>query len=182
MKIWELELDWDKYDNLQPVVDWSLEMIRSFDGRKKLQEWEPIEVERLEPEKGLDLADNMWISTPVPVFSEKAKQLVEGILGDTVEFLPTISTEGEFWLVNVTTVLDCVDYEKSEIIRFKSSGRIMDIKKFVFFEEKVKGIDMFKIKEMPLQFPFVSDRFKELIESSDLTGFGFRLLWDSEAE
>ena len=40
MKIWELELDWDKYDNLHPVVSWPLEMTRSFDGRKKLPEWE----------------------------------------------------------------------------------------------------------------------------------------------
>lgn len=182
MKIWELELDYDKYDNLKPVVKWSWEETRSFDGREKVSTWEPIEVERLEPEKGLDLADNMWLSTPVPAFSDKAKQLVEGLLGDTVEFLPTISKEGTFWLVNVTTVLNCVDYEKSEIVRFPFSERIMDIPRFVFREEVVKGVDMFKIKDKPLRFPFVSDRFKELVESSGLTGFGFRLLWDSEAE
>ncbi|MBP3569141.1 MAG: hypothetical protein J6K04_08255 [Lachnospiraceae bacterium] len=182
MKIWKLEADYDKYDNLNPVKEWSWEMTRSFDGRKKLSTWEPIEVERLEPEKGLDLADNMRVSTPVPIFSEKAKRLVEDLIGDSVEFLPSVSEEGKFWLVNVTTVLDCIDYEKSEVIRFKSSGRIMDIRKFVFLEEEVKNVDMFKIKEIPLQFPCVSDRFKELIESSDLTGFRFRLMWDSEAE
>ena len=182
MKIWKLELDYDKYDNLKPVLKWSREETRSFDGRKKIATWEPIEVERLEPEKGLDLADNMWLSTPVPAFSDKAKQLVEGLLGDSVEFLPTISKEGTFWLVNVTTVLDCVDYEKSEIVRFQSSGRIMDIPRFVFREDVVKDVDMFKTKDLPLRFPCVSDRFKELVESSGLTGFGFRLLWDSEAE
>lgn len=182
MKIWKLDAEVDLFDNLKPVEMWSFDMTRSFDGRKKSATWEPIVVERMEPWKKLRLSDTPWLNTPIPVFSDRVKKAVEDLLGDAVEFLPIICDEGEFWIVNVTNVLSCIDYEKSKFLRFKSSGRIMVFEKYSFLKDKVENENMFKIVDAPLMYPFVSDRFKEIIELNGFEGFQFKLIWDSEAE
>ena len=124
---------------------------------------ESPKVERMDPEKGLQLSDTPWLNTPTPVFSGCVKKTMESLIGDAVEFLPIMFNEAEYWLVNVSNVLDCIDYEKAKVKRF-SSGRVMLFERYSFIEEKVTGEDIFKICELPIMYPFVSDRFKEQIE------------------
>ena len=116
------------------------------------------------------------------IFSDRVKDVIEEMIGNSVEFLPTITDEGVFWLVNITNVVNCIDYEKSQFRSFSSSGRIMVFEKYSFVEEKVRNEDIFRIVDMPYYRPFVSDRFKEVIEANDFKGFIFKLVWDSEAE
>ena len=182
MKIWKLGTEVDKYDNLQRMESWSWEETQSFDGRNKSECWDPIKVKRMEPEKGLSLSDTPWLNTPIPIFSGRVKKAMESFLGDAVEFLPITFDEGEFWIVNVTNVLDCIDYEKAKLRRFASSGRVMLFEKYCFIKERVMDENIFKIPELPIMYPFVSDRFKEQIELNKFCGFKFELVWDSEAE
>ena len=52
MKIWQLSFELDDYDNLVPIKEFTVEEIQSFDGRSHLRQWKPVQVKRMEPEKG----------------------------------------------------------------------------------------------------------------------------------
>ena len=57
----------------------------------------------------------------------------------------------------------------------------MAFKKYAFLQnqELIKH-DIFKISDEPTRRAFVSDRFKNMVEENSLTGFMFKLVWDSE--
>ena len=57
MKIWQLRFELDKYDNLMPLKEFTVEELQSFDGRSHLKNWSALAVKRMEPEKGLELGD-----------------------------------------------------------------------------------------------------------------------------
>ena len=57
MKIWHLKFEVDRYDNLAPVKEFSVEKIWAFDGRKLEKSWKPLPVKRMEPQKKLKLSD-----------------------------------------------------------------------------------------------------------------------------
>lgn len=44
----------DKYDNLVPIKVFTVEEIQAFDSRSRLRQWKPIQVQRMEREKGLN--------------------------------------------------------------------------------------------------------------------------------
>ena len=67
MRIWKMDFDLDNYDNLRPKERWTLDKIKSFDGRGQYGSWYPIELERLEPEKGLGLSDAPGILFTYPI-------------------------------------------------------------------------------------------------------------------
>ena len=56
----------------------------------------------------------------------------------------------------------------------------MKFTKYAFNEKRIKGIDLFKIKDEPLKRPFVSEKFRKRVIDNNLTGFKFELAWDSE--
>lgn len=182
MKYWKLEFETDLYDNLMPANAMSLDEVRSFDGRPKINEWKSIEVVRMEPEKELPLGNAPGFYSHIPVFDKEAVDVLQKFLDDSAEVLPLKNSEKEFYAINVTKVVDCIDYEKSDYEKFYSSGRIMLFNKYVFIESKVLGLDLFKIKDKPVRMPFVSDEFKKAVETSKLEGFRFKLAWDSKAK
>lgn len=51
MKIWHLYYVSNDYDSLIPVVPFTLDEHRSFDGRSKKETWRCLPVKRMEPEK-----------------------------------------------------------------------------------------------------------------------------------
>lgn len=180
MKIWKLDFELDKYDNLTLSNKMSIEEIQSFDGRCKKDTWDNPEVIRLEPEKGLLLGDAPGFYSHIPVFNDKAVNVLKKYLAHTSEILPLKNNESSFYAINITKVLDCINYEKSEFKMFKDGIRIMRFKKYSFFEEKLDGNNIFKIIDEPLGTPFVSDDFRNAVLDSGLTGFVFKLVWDSE--
>ena len=113
--------------------------------------------------------------------SEKAVELLRPLMDETVEVLE-LDFEEKYYAINVTTVLDVIDYEKSKYKTFKSSGRIMRFEKYVFRDiPTLRKYNIFKIPDETNSAPFVSERFKKLVEDSGLEGFKFELVWDSEA-
>lgn len=179
MKIWKLKFELDEYDNLIPVKAFSAEEIWRFDGHELKKDWKPLPVKRMEPEKELELSDAPGFT--IPVFSKKALVLLQPLLQDSVEILELLFDEGDYYGINVTAVLDVVDYEKSKYIKFKSSDRIMLFTKYTFRVcEELKKHHIFKIVDEPRKGVFVSEEFKEAVKKNKLTGFKFELAWDSE--
>ena len=179
MKIWQLNFEVDSFDNFIPEKEFSADELQSFDGRTQKANWIPLKVKRMEPEKGLALSDAPGFT--IPVFSMKALNIIESIICESSEKLELITDEGEYYGINVTAVLDVIDYSKSEYRTFSDGKRIMAFKKYAFLQqpELIKH-DIFKIIDEPTRRSFVSDKFKNMIEENGLTGFKFKLVWDSE--
>lgn len=179
MKIWQLSFDVDNYDNFIPEIEFSADEVQSFDGRTKKSNWIPLKVKRMEPDKGLELGDAPGFT--FPVFSRKALDILNPIISESSEILELITYDGEYYGINVTAVLNVIDYSKSEYRTYSDGKRIMAFKKYAFVQSsKLIKHNIFKITDEPTRRAFVSDRFKNMVEENELVGFKFKLVWDSE--
>lgn len=184
MKIWMLDADVDIFDWLDTVKDFDVDERQTFDGRSKINNWEPLAVKVMEPDEGeilnQDLGNTPGFHSHIPVFDKKALDCLKDLMEDFVEILPLLSVDGEFYAINVTTVLNCIDYDRAEYEMFSDGNRIMCFDKYVFKEDIVKGKHIFKIVDERLGNPFVSDEFRKKVLKSGLRGFKFELVWDSD--
>jgi hypothetical protein len=137
--------------------------------------WDP-DVSRLP--KG----DCPLLFTHIPVFTTRAADALSDLLESNGELLPIVISGEEYFLFNVTRVIDGLDESESEIIRFKNSSRILDIERHCFLHEKIDKATIFKIPQMVTSDVFVTDVFVERVKSARLKGFKFPLLWSSEYE
>ena len=101
----------DVYDNLVPINEFTVEEIQSFDGRSHLRQWKPVQVKRMEPEKGLELSDAPGFT--IPVFSRRAWECLEPLISKNVEILPLDFNEKEYFGIN-PPVRNSKDLENSE--------------------------------------------------------------------
>ncbi|KYN78011.1 hypothetical protein A0J52_01630 [Clostridium sporogenes] len=113
------------------------------------------------------------------VFSSNAVKVLKKYLENNAEILPISYDKGEYFIINVTNVKDCIDNEKAEVKRFKSSGKIMRFIKYAFEFEVIKNEHIFKIPELKGRV-FVSEEFRQRVMDKDLKGFKFELVWDSQ--
>ena len=161
--MWKYEIDLDE--------------VYTFDGREKAKDWNPIQVKRM--------YDRIFSNSPgfsphIPVFDKKAVSILSDLIEGNAEILPLDCEDGEFYAINVTNIIECIDYEKSQYKTFRDGKRIMRFTKYVFQEEKIKNISLFKILDEPLKRPFVSDEFRKRVIENNLSGFVFELAWDSD--
>lgn len=177
MKVWILDCDVDNYENLTWKNEIDIDFIQSFNGTEKKKDWKPIQVKRMYDRT---FSNTPGLSPHIPVFDKKAIDVLSEFLIGNAGILPLACEEGDFYVINVVKVVDCIDYEASKYKTFRDGKRIMRFTKYAFDEKKVEGVHLFKIKDEPLKRPFVSDDFKERILDNNLTGFKFELAWDSE--
>ena len=164
------QYDWVTYQDLD------YESIRSLDGRSMRHSWSPLAVMRLYEGK----YSNAPCFVPhIPVFDRSAVNVLQDLISDDAEVLPLVSADGEFYAINVTQVLNCIDYEASEYEKFTDSNKIMLFTKYAFNKHAVQGKHIFRIVDEPLRSPFVSDEFRDKVIQSGLTGFNFKLVWES---
>ncbi|MBQ6094383.1 MAG: hypothetical protein IJL09_03195 [Lachnospiraceae bacterium] len=180
MKIWRLRAEVDKYENLCPVKDLTADEIQAFDGHPIKDKWKPLPVEPLGKGKR-----HKWCDYPgftIPAMSENALRVLRPLIENSSEELELDFSEKKYVAVNVTAVLDVIDYDRADYEKFSNSDRIMLFNKYAFREcEELKQHHIFKIVDQKRSgWPFVSDTFKQTVEENGLTGFEFQLVWDSE--
>lgn len=181
MKIWQLQFEVDKYDNLVPIREFTVDEIQSFDGRTKKDIWKPLPVKRMEPVKKLELSDAPGFT--IPVFSKKALEILRPLIQNSVEELELQFQEAEYYGINVIAVLNVIDYSKSKYRMYSDGKRIMAFQKYAFRScKELLNNNIFKIIDEPTRRAFVSDIFKQTVEKNNLSGFKFKLVWDSERE
>lgn len=177
MKIWHLDFELDKFDNLVPINELSLDEIHSFDGSSKKEQWTPIKVKKMENK---ELSNAPGFYSHIPVFDKVTIEIVRDLIKNSVEILPLLCFEGEFYAINVTEVLDGINYNKAQFKTFRDGKRIMRFIKYEFLKSVITGKHIFKIVDEPLRRPFVSDEFKKRIIDNNLRGFKFELVWESD--
>ena len=182
MKIYQLHEDFDRYEVLSySNPQDSMRIQNWFCGKPIGERWVPLRVEILRDKEHKDRpsSDFPGFGAGKPTFSHRAVEALRDLLADNGELLPLDCKDGNYWVFNVTRVIDGLDEENSDVERF-SSGRIMAVERFAFYPDKVRDLSIFKIPQFPKGGAYVTDSFTNRVKSANLTGFAFDLLWDSE--
>jgi hypothetical protein len=105
--------------------------------------------------------------------NKKAWELLEPLIGNDVKLLPLACSDGEFNILKVTNIIDCLEHSKIDALRSEETGRILHIRTHVFKEDMIKNQHFFAIPEKKFGI-LVSQDFKDLVEENGLEGLGFR--------
>ncbi|MDX2271892.1 MAG: hypothetical protein NW237_08065 [Cyanobacteriota bacterium] len=182
MSIYHLVPDANRYQSLVVGSGKRLNEVSKFTfGNPVLETWKPVQV-RLATDLDkppLPVSDFPGLSG-MPAFTEKAVNALGEILRINGELLPLESDDGIFYLYNTTTIIDALDEGKSDLSR-NQNGLVRFIKKHHFVPQKISQLTIFRPIQLPdYSYPCVTDRFVEVVEQAQLTGFLFRKLWSSD--
>lgn len=124
--------------------------------------------------------DLAHMSSIFPVLRYDVVRLLEDLIDNAVIRLPVV-VDGtkEYCGLYVSSVLDCLDEERSEVL-YDEPGSALDIDKFVFDDDKLIGHHMFRLKISPYSEVFVSGVLADRLRHASLTGFELIELWSSE--
>lgn len=183
MRVYEFEVQ-ESYEWVAPVTSADFEVFRSFDGSARRTSWAPIRVRLVkEDQQGRQLAsaDMPWLGKHAPVLKKKASSALGPVVATNGELLPLACDEVELAVYNVTTVVDALDLERSALVKFPSSGRVMKVESHVFRPDRVKNVRAFKVPELLRGPVFVTDDVVSAAQGAPLIGVGFRLVWEDSA-
>lgn len=185
MKIWELKASLDERFETIQLVNFDQDYEKYF--KEKFNSiiplagiWKDVKVYTLEEGESSD-CPQFWGHSATPVFSEKALFATQDFLKDKAEALPLVHSEKKYFAIHVLNAIDAIDYNRA-VIRQLSTGLRVGFEKYAFIKEKVEGEHIFRIylDDRIRSMVFVSDEFKEAVESNGLVGFNFIEVWDSE--
>lgn len=179
IKIYRLHFNNEHYDYFVPEQDLPISELRTFDGRSKKNEWTPLVVRRANWRKGMELSDAPCCI--FPVFRRQVLDVLRPLIAGSVEELELICPDGDYCGINVTAVLDVIDYTKSKRIPCDEKQRILVFERYAFKDcPELRQHHIFKTVDEPQRWAFVSDAFKQEVESKGVTGLIFQLVWDSK--
>ena len=110
------------------------------------------------------------------ILNEKSYKVLYPYLKNHSQIFKIKSDNKIFYVVNVIDIIDCLNYDESELKYFSSSGRVMDVEKYVFKTEKLKNATIFKLPEFPKAISYVTEEFKKAVEENNIKGFKFKEL------
>ena len=144
-------------------------------------DWQPRELGSIwqpQPVKGPTHAFNDYpcLDLNTPAFSRRAVDALGSMLTDNGELLPLKTKIGEYYAFNCMTKIAALDIKKSEIERPCLDEIALDVPYFVFLKVKLKGATFFRIPELPNSY-FVTNVFKERVDSAGLNGMNFIPVW-----
>jgi hypothetical protein len=168
MDYYQIIPDSDTYDSLRIKAENSLDIYHSLSCQKLIEKWSPVPVGLVK----MKLRGDFQSMSGFVTFNEKARVLLKPVLENFVQILPLEYKEGKFYVLNILGKAS-LDSERAEVER-TSSGRIIEIDKYVFKEETVIGKHIFKPEELPYSNPIVSDVFKGFVEKNGLEGLIFK--------
>lgn len=168
----------DGYEFCHPVNQDDFERINAeINGRPLQAKWKPIHMQLIRQNEGKILlaSDSPWLGSHALIFRQRAIDVLGSLLGQYGELLPLDCEEAELSMFNVVRVVDGLDENASNVMRF-SDGRVMMVTRYVFDPEVIEGVDIFKIPTLRVSPTFVSQRFCDLWRKAKLKGLDFRPL------
>ena len=154
MNVYSLKPDGDRYQHLNLGGDEkdlkSLIAVRGFVGTSLVSSYEPLTVKlRRRGYQGQKLqpSDFPLLSTHIPVFSEKAAQILRPHLEGLIEMLPLKcnNCQGEtFYAINVTCIKDVLDMKDSDIVYFTNTDRILNVNRMVLDKNRLPAEMIFR--------------------------------------
>jgi hypothetical protein len=179
MKVYILDADVDRFRGIYSAEKRGrIEFRHRFNGNPIKHGWKGKERFRFVP-ANLPKGDTPGFSGSIPVFNRNAVNALSDMLEPNGELLP-ITCEGEdYFLFNVTRLVNALDEENCDLERF-DDGRIMTIDHYSFFKERLRGEVVFKLPQKPLSWVYVTDPFVLKVNATGLRGFKFPLVWSSD--
>jgi hypothetical protein len=183
-------MDFDNYDSCG--IDYEAckrgrdisdrEVMIDFDGRPQGDRWWPRKINRYNSKPML--GDHIAGDASALFMTKEAIGKLRHVMGG-IELLGLDCDFGDYCAVNVLDVLDCIDYERSEFVRFSPKSeddqpRIMRFVRYAFIADRIQGHHLFKIPDLPRSYIFADEVFIKAVEDSGVTGFEFVPLWDEE--
>jgi hypothetical protein len=179
MNIYTLRPDSDRYQDLVLENEDDAQLLtQGFAGEPMRSRWRTVVVEvcrEEETDRDLPPSDYPSFYGVVPVFSERAIDVLRAFLEPNGELLPLTCAEGTYQAYNCTRVLDAIDEDRSRLTRHK--GLIMRIDQPEFFPERVAGLEIFKWTGRPTGPVFVGDGFVKRVREAGLVGFKLERVW-----
>jgi hypothetical protein len=161
---------------LLPIADGDSLKLR-FDGTPRAASWVPLKVERVSQDVGLFFPEPSDFPAGCGfVVSRAAKERLGSLLEEAGELLPLDCCDGQFWVLNVTRLLDALNEEKSKVVRSKETGRILMIHRHSFHPERL-GPELFKLTQDPRGSIYATDTFVNRVKATSLKGLDFKLVW-----
>lgn len=186
MQIYKLMANVEKYPVLVPRFELprEVDLIGQFCG-KPVENWPPMEVQVIWDEDQIrttDLPDFIYFMSGIPALSDRAIATLANSIHDNSQVFPLVCAERKYSAINVVKLCDVLDEEKSEVKRFRSSGRIMRVLKYSFLSTVGPLPDIFKIPQFPTAQVFVTQNFVDRVYEFNLTGFEFVELGEIETK
>jgi hypothetical protein len=125
-----------------------------------------------------DFNDYPCVDMILPAFSERAVCALRDLLEPNGEILPlSTKTNTRFFVFNIITITDALD-QKNSRCEFWSDPptTATNIEYFSFVAQKVQGLSIFRIRELPMSV-FVTNQFVDRVISNKLQGFKFLKVW-----
>jgi hypothetical protein len=172
-------LSLDNYELCHPVKEDDFEAINLLiNGTARHSTWKPIPMEIVREDEGQRLleSDSPWLGSHALIFRRRAADMLASLLQEHGELLPLQCNEADVVMYNPTRLIDALDEEASAVLRFQS-GRIMRVNRYELRPQVVGDIDIFKLPSLRVSPTFVSERFVDLWNSSDLRGLEFKRIW-----
>ncbi len=80
--------------------------------------------------------------------------------------------------MNVTTLVDALDEEKSDVLRASDTGQLLMIHRPSFRADRL-GPEIFKLSQMPRGLIYVTEAFVHRVRATSLEGLDFKLVWSA---
>jgi hypothetical protein len=180
MKVYELTLA-EGQEWAMPKVLEDNYVLSDLRGQPQLH-WIPIGMDLLtEDDEGTPrgYSDFPWYGSHVLILRTEAANGLRETMRPYGEFLPLKGGDG-LELFSATTVLDALDEDQSEIIRF-DDGDILNIERYVFRQEAVGNCPIFKLPYRASNL-YMQAGFIDQINDMGFSGIGFKLVWSDEID
>lgn len=153
--------------------------VNKINGQVLLGNWDKCEMEiRFRGEKANLEPDIMdFGGTSGVVINTKVYNELQEMIKLYVEFLPVKLEETLYYILNPTTILDCINYELS-IKDNKNPFLINKITKYVF-KKNIKYPSMFRMKNEERAI-IINEKLAEALEKNNFIGYSLKEVWDSE--
>ena len=157
------------------------EIFNQLDGSPQSEKWNPVKVVWVREDEGREYkpSDFPLLGLCDLVMRRRAVDALRDILDAHGEILPLATDDGVELFVLNSRAVEALDEARSSVERFPDSNKIMWIKKIVFIESAIRGLDIFRLPGRG-SATYVSQRFVDCVHAAGLVGLEFNKVWASE--
>jgi len=170
----------EDFEYLLPVRKEEYDLLH-FDGTARAASWKPVQMERVKvSDRGRRLkpADLPGGDTDsIMILGRRAKERIGSYLERYGELLPLACDDGEFWVLNVTSIADALDEKASQgVLRASDDGSLLMVTRPAFRASRLVHEVFILPEPLPSSIYFTTPGV-ERIRAAGLTGFEFVPIW-----
>ena len=112
-----------------------------------------------------------------PIFSQRALDILYPLISKDVNVVTTTLNNQKWYVIEVETELDALDYKNAEIDIISPTYTIP--RKHAFLKSVIGDHSMFTLYNGRKAYTYVTEQFVKMVNDNNLTGIAFNLVWES---